>query len=321
MSHQNYQSSFTVQHTAREAFDCITRVSDWWTCNLEGNSAVLNDVFTVRFGETWATIKLIEVTPDRKIVWQVLDCYLHFLRDKTEWKDTRIVWEISWDTNGTKVKMTHEGLVPEIECYDNCVDGWDHYVKKSLFQLLTEGKGLPDRNNETRRENGAAQRRAPRAVADTEKGTILATADVAMPPERVFCALTDAKEIEHWWGAPEVYRMKDWHADTRVGGRYSVVVHRADGNDLPASGTFLELEQPRKIVHTRKYEWEHPSLGQRETTITYHLDPVGTGTRVTVRHEGFLGCDEAAYEHAEGWERVLGWLDHYLYYEFYFPKN
>jgi len=37
---------------------------------------------------------------------------------------------------------------------------------------------------------------------------------------------------------------------------------------------------------------------------------------VTVRHEGFTGCDEAAYEHAEGWERVLGWLDHYLYMNF-----
>jgi len=321
MNQQHYCTSFTVQKTAREAFDCINRVSDWWTVNLEGESSALNDVFTAPFGKTSATMRLTEVVPDRKIVWHVVDCYLDFLRDKTEWKNTRIVWDISWGNEGTTVHMMHEGLAPELECYDNCVKGWDFYVKSSLYKLLTEGKGTPDAGNEARREKGAAQRRAPRAVADVEKGTILATADVAMPPERVFCALTDAREIEQWWGASDVYRMKDWVADTRVGGRYSVIVHRPDGNDLPASGKFLEIEQPRKLVHTRKYEWDHPTLGQRETTISYHLDPVGAGTRVTVRHEGFAGCDEAAYEHAEGWERVLGWLDHYLYYEFYFPKN
>jgi len=79
------------------------------------------------------------------------------------------------------------------------------------------------------------------------------------------------------WGAVDVYRMRNWNADTRVGGKYSVVVHRADGNDLHASGKFLELEQPRKIVHTRKYEWQHPSLGQRETTITIAWTRSGRG--------------------------------------------
>ena len=54
------------------------------------------------------------------------------------------------------------------------------------------------------------------------------------------------------------------------------------------------------------------TVGTRETTITYRLDPIASGTRVTVRDEGFLGRSEAAYGNAEHWERVLGWLDAYM---------
>ncbi len=36
------------------------------------------------------------------------------------------------------------GLVPGIECYDECKIGWDDYIQKSLFKFLAENKGLPD---------------------------------------------------------------------------------------------------------------------------------------------------------------------------------
>lgn len=151
----------------------------------------------------------------------------------------------------------------------------------------------------------------PKAVADIEKGIILAVADISMSPERVFSALTVPAEIEYWWGADDVYHMTDWKQDFRVGGGYTVNVRRPEGNILPASGKFLVIDPSHQLVHTRKYEWDFPVLGRRETTIAYRLDRIASGTRVTVRHEGFLDCSDAAYEHAAGWERVLGWLEDY----------
>jgi hypothetical protein len=62
---------------------------------------------------------------------------------------------------------------------------------------------------------------------------------------------------------------------------------------------------------TRRFD-KHPLLGTRETTITYRFDAIPSGTRVTVRDEGFIGRAEAAYGNAEHWERVLGWLAAYL---------
>jgi len=40
--------------------------------------------------------------------------------------------------------MTHIGLVPGIECYERCNEGWNHFIKESLFSLITEEKGLPE---------------------------------------------------------------------------------------------------------------------------------------------------------------------------------
>ena len=153
----------------------------------------------------------------------------------------------------------------------------------------------------------------PRAVTDGD--TILATVDLFAMPERVFRALT-TQETELWWGSPDTYRVTDWKADLIAGGLWSLVVRRPDGNIFPASGKFLEVATPGKIVQTRKYDWDFPVLGRRDTTVTYHLDPIAQGTRITVRHDGFAGLREPADEHAAGWERLLSWLAAYLNPEF-----
>ena len=143
MNQQNYQCSIAAEITPAEAFDSINNVNEWWAKNFEGHSKKLNDVFTVRFGETFVTFKISEVVPDKKIVWQVADCYLHWLQDKTEWKGTSIMFEISPAGDSTQVTMTHIGLVPGIECFDQCESGWNHFIKESLFKLLTEHAGVP----------------------------------------------------------------------------------------------------------------------------------------------------------------------------------
>ncbi len=150
----------------------------------------------------------------------------------------------------------------------------------------------------------------PRALADASAGMILAVADLDGPPESAFRALT-TNEIEKWWKFPGVYYQRDWKADLRAQGPWSVTVELPDGQTVHAWGEFCELQFPNKIVMTRRFD-AHPFLGDRETTITYLFESVATGTRVTVRDEGFIGRPEAAFGNAGVWEHVLGWLDSHL---------
>ena len=147
---------------------------------------------------------------------------------------------------------------------------------------------------------------ALRPIADGPRRMIIATAEIPAQPDRVFQALT-TNEVERWWGHPDYYRQTDWQADLRVCGQWRVTVRFLDGTTNCGSGAFAEIDAPRKIVMTQRFD-EHPLLGSREATITYRLEPIDGGTRLTVRDEGLVGGSAAAYGHAEHWERVLGWL-------------
>ena len=144
MKQQDYHTSIAVDATEHEAFESINSVTKWWTENLEGSSQKLNDEFTVRFGDVhYSRQKLVEVIPDKKVVWLVTDSKLNFLKDKQEWTNTKISFEIVEKGDKTQIHFTHIGLIPGLECYNDCTNAWGQYIKGSLFRLLTEGKGKP----------------------------------------------------------------------------------------------------------------------------------------------------------------------------------
>jgi len=139
---RNYHNSMTVKITAIEAFKHITNVSRWWTIHFKGKTSNINDEFTLRFGENWFFFRVTESIPGKKLVWQVLDCEMVWLNDRKEWKDTKIVWDISENEDGTIIDLTHIGLVPSAECYEVCNTGWHNYFSKSLPSLIETGKGI-----------------------------------------------------------------------------------------------------------------------------------------------------------------------------------
>ena len=144
MEKKNYTATIKVDASAEKAFNCINKVSEWWSENLVGDSENLNGIFTINFGgDLFVTHQLVEVVPNKKVVWLVTDCYLSWLKDKKEWQGTKMSFEIATKGNSTEINFTHIGLVPEVECFNDCVKGWDQYIKDSLLKLITEGKGAP----------------------------------------------------------------------------------------------------------------------------------------------------------------------------------
>ncbi len=143
MKKQNYHCSITANISAHDAFKNICKVTEWWSKNIEGKSEKRNDVFTYHSRESRVTFKITECIPGKKIIWHVTDCYLPSFNDKTEWKNTDIIFEIIENKDSTQINFTHIGLVSEVECYESCVKGWNKYFKDSLLQLLTTGKGQP----------------------------------------------------------------------------------------------------------------------------------------------------------------------------------
>ncbi len=145
MTTTDFTTTILVDQTPKEAFDAVNNVRGWWSEEIEGGTNKLNDVFNYHYEEAHrCKMKLIEVIPDKKVVWHVLENYFAFTNDKTEWTGTKIIFDISAQDNKTQVRMTHQGLVPEYECFDICRDSWTNYIQNSLRSLISTGKGKPN---------------------------------------------------------------------------------------------------------------------------------------------------------------------------------
>jgi len=150
--------------------------------------------------------------------------------------------------------------------------------------------------------------RPPRAIADVTQAMLLATVDIAAPPERVFRALT-SEELAQWWGTPETYTVSRHVMQPGVGGTWFCEGIGSSGQPFTVRGEILEWDPPHHFTQTWTYDWD--AAGQTPTRIDWQLDPIEGGTRVTIRHSGFA-TPEACTDHATGWERVLGWLAGHL---------
>lgn len=144
MATQDFTVTFLVDQTPEEVFNAINNVRGWWIDEIEGNSEKLNNEFAVRFADIhYSKQKLIESIPSSKIVWLVTESQLNFLQDKQEWNGTKITFDITKKGDQTEVRFTHIGLVPKIQCYNDCSNAWQDYISNSLFSLITTGKGQP----------------------------------------------------------------------------------------------------------------------------------------------------------------------------------
>ena len=159
------------------------------------------------------------------------------------------------------------------------------------------------------------------ATITPDQETVLAEVFIAAPPERVFQAISDPEQLSRWWGQNGLYRITDRAADLRTGGKWWCAGVGADGREFRVEGKYLEIDPPRRLVHT----WIASYQGPLETTVYWDLEPqavhglhpsgpkkAGTGTLVKLRHEGFSGVPQAAIAHGEGWKRVFGWLVAYV---------
>src|SRR5439155_14932695 len=84
--------------------------------------------------------KITELIPGKKVVWRVLDSNLSFVKEKSEWTGTDIVFEISKKDGKTEVRFTHVGLVPRFQCYGDCSGAWGTLVNENLGKLITMGR-------------------------------------------------------------------------------------------------------------------------------------------------------------------------------------
>lgn len=137
MKKQDFTTVITVNETPKQAFDAILKVREWWAGEISGQTDGLGEEFTYRYKDFhFCKQKLVELVPDKKIVWLVTESSINFVKDKNEWLDTKLIFELSQKEGKTRVRFTHEGLTPQGECFDSCSNAWTGIITDSLRRYI-----------------------------------------------------------------------------------------------------------------------------------------------------------------------------------------
>ena len=140
-----------------------------------------------------------------------------------------------------------------------------------------------------------------------DNDAVVAEVFIAAPPERVFQAITDPKQMPLWWGQQGLYRVTDWKAELRPGGKWQSDGVGADGTSFRVEGEYLEVDPPRLLVHT----WIASYSGAMKTVVRWELSATKAGSRVKVTHSGLAVQPIARKDYVGGWPGLLELLRKY----------
>src|SRR5450432_4108133 len=143
IKNNDFISSISARISADQAIIRICNVPQWWGITFSGSSEKQNDKFIVKMGgDSFFNFIVEELIPGKRVIWLVTDCNMPWYADKKEWANTRLIFEVTENNGLTDLNFKHEGLTPEVECYNDCAPGWTHWIKTSLFSYFTIGKSV-----------------------------------------------------------------------------------------------------------------------------------------------------------------------------------
>jgi uncharacterized protein YndB with AHSA1/START domain len=264
---QNYTITISVDAPPETVFAAINNPRGWWSESTEGLTDKLGAIFYYHYKDIHrCTVQITELVPNKKVVWHVLKNYFNFVKDSAEWTGNDVVFEIEPKGDKTEVRFTQVGLVPDYECYDVCASAWSGYIRASLPNLITKGKGQPN----------------PKEDVVTSPNDYKTSITVDASPSDVFSA---ALNVRDWWSA-------NIDGDTDKLGSIFTFHHK----DLHrTTHQITEFVPERRVVwHTTesninfvkdKNEWLH-------TDVVFDIKPQGNKTELTFTHIGLVPAGE-----------------------------
>jgi uncharacterized protein YndB with AHSA1/START domain len=152
------------------------------------------------------------------------------------------------------------------------------------------------------------------SVITPNNDAIVTEIHIAAPPERVFQALTDERELIRWF-TDSSCPVKLWEMDPRPGGRYRYATEKGTGvvngiSEFKCHGEILELDPPRLLVYSWIANWHDDKL--LPTVVRWELTPDANGTQVKVTHSGLAQEHAARKDYTGGWPGVLEMLKKFV---------
>jgi len=123
---------------------------------------------------------------------------------------------------------------------------------------------------------------------------------LAASRERVFEAWTDPELLVRWF-TPPGGSSYDPEVDLRTGGDWRVTMRRRPWPSYEASGTYLEVDPPARLVYT--LTWKRAPFGP-DSLVTVEFHEIDGETQVVLTQER-LETARGRFFHGRGWRHSL----------------
>ena len=142
----NYETSIRIDTKKENAFKAVASDLEKWWGKVDNQVSKEGDNFTISFGKTKWKFVITEFSPYNQISWKCIEAE-HVVKGlkniKEEWLNTELVWTFKENGSEVEVSLVHNGLTPELNCYNICESGWSYFISTSLKNYLDTGKGNP----------------------------------------------------------------------------------------------------------------------------------------------------------------------------------
>lgn len=122
---------------------------------------------------------------------------------------------------------------------------------------------------EARTTKGARRQTTYATPSDRE---LVITRTFDAPRALVWSAFTDPAHLPNWHTGPGGFTMPICEIDLRPGGRWRYVWRNAHGREFEATGTYREIDPPRRIMYVTTID------GEAQTSITTFAEEHGCTT-------------------------------------------
>jgi uncharacterized protein YndB with AHSA1/START domain len=148
------------------------------------------------------------------------------------------------------------------------------------------------------------------AVLTEERGRLFIQRIFAASREQVWRAWTDPEVIAQWWG-PASFTAPVVKVDLREGGRYLFAMRSPEGQEVWSTGVYREIVPMERLVFTDSFADAEGNVVPASTygmsgdwplelLVTVTFEEHGSGTKMTLRHEG-IPAGEPIEQAEAGW--------------------
>jgi uncharacterized protein YndB with AHSA1/START domain len=137
-----YRAEISLGAPRQRIFDALTTLeglTGWWASTARGSGSA-GGQFELGFAglDEKITMRVDAALISGSVAWT---CLGH--TGLPDWDGTKIIFTLAdHDGDTTELSFRHVGLVPDLECYDQCRAGWDQFLS-SLRSYAEQGQGSP----------------------------------------------------------------------------------------------------------------------------------------------------------------------------------